>query len=180
MKGSLSFGATSVVVLLAAIGGRAVLAQRSIEETGISVTVFEATPRRAPVVGATVVYEQPTYSSEAVTDLKGRCKVTGLTEGTYLLTISAEGFIARANLPVTVVNGAITPVEVALRPEKDVPPTPDDGRFRVVATDFAAADVEKHLNEMDAEGWRYAFSIAAPAGTVALRAGFILLVFRKD
>ncbi|GIX06779.1 MAG: hypothetical protein KatS3mg115_1182 [Candidatus Poribacteria bacterium] len=87
-------------------------------ETGFRGTVQSVAQGSPPVEGALIQYTGTTDSGEVTTSATGEFEVLGISPGTYLLTVSAEGFKTRQNIPVTVVAGAVTPIEIKLRPKE--------------------------------------------------------------
>lgn len=86
--------------------------------TGFSGTVKSTVSGSPPVPNARIQYTGTDVGGETTTGPTGEFSVENIPPGTYLLTISAEGFTTRQNQPVTVVSGAMTPTEIKLRPKE--------------------------------------------------------------
>lgn len=71
----------------------------------ISGVVSNADP--APVAGATVTIDGPTYAT-TTTDANGAYSFTTLPAGTYNLTVSAAGYVDSPSIPVTITNAGDT------------------------------------------------------------------------
>jgi len=98
----------------AAMGGDAAMSGE-VATTGFSGTVKSTDSGNPPVANATIQYTGTESSGSTTTGPTGEFEVTDIAPGTYLLTISADGFTTRQNQPVTVVSGAMTPSEIKLR-----------------------------------------------------------------
>lgn len=86
--------------------------------TGFNGTVKSTVSGSPPVPNARIQYTGTDTQGETTTGPTGEFSVENIPPGTYLLTISAEGFTTRQNQPVTVVSGAMTPTEIKLRPKE--------------------------------------------------------------
>jgi biopolymer transport protein ExbB len=90
-------------------------------QTGFSGSVKAAEAGSPAIRDALIQYTGPNNTTGQVkTSTTGEFEVVDVPAGTYLLTVSANEFTTRQSQPVTVVDGAVTPVELKLRRRETV------------------------------------------------------------
>ena len=87
----------------------------SSSETGFAGTVQSVESGNPPVPNATIQYTGSVDSGSATSGPTGEYRVTGISPGTYVLNISADGYRSRTQQTVTVVEGVVAPYEPKMR-----------------------------------------------------------------
>jgi biopolymer transport protein ExbB len=110
------FPAVGAMLALAWIGA-SVYAQTSVDlsSTGFKGEVKQIQQGGVGIGGATVQYTGPTVTDSVVTDAAGNFEVVNIEPGPYVLSITAEGYKPRESQTVTVVQGAVSPMDLKMR-----------------------------------------------------------------
>jgi len=93
-------------------------------QTGtIKGSIFDTSPQRNPIAGATISYTGPGgKTGEVTSDDAGNYEITGLPPGTYILNAWHRRYAERKNLSVIVTPGGEAIFDIKMR-EKDTPIT---------------------------------------------------------
>jgi hypothetical protein len=120
-----------------------------------------------PIAGAAVSIEGPGGRAMALTGPGGDFLFPDLPPGQYVMDVRADGYKPRQALTVTVVHGAVSPVDVKMRRQGGGPAGgPGDGPYVVVPApveEITAANLRDVLNQGHREGFELVTVIPAPA-----------------